>query len=229
MLAPDPEVGEASVATGATKAKEDGLSRPRITCAENGPYLVEGLEDLRGAEGAIPTQAKVALCRCGGSSKKPFCDGTHKHNGFRSAKSEERVRDRRKSYAGKSLTVHDNRGICAHAAECTERLASVFRQHERPWIDPDAASPEEIAAVVRACPSGALSYSIDGVERRERDGETPRITVVPKGPYQVTGGCELLGESRGEGAAAGHYTLCRCGASRNKPFCDGAHWNTSFE
>lgn len=205
------------------------MTKPRIRCAENGPYLVEGLEDLRGAAGPIPTQPKVALCRCGGSSKKPFCDGTHKQNGFQSAKSDERVRDRRKSYEGKHITVHDNRGICAHAAFCTERLSSVFRQNERPWIDPDGASPDQVIAAVRACPSGALSYSIDGAEQRERDGEAPRITVVPKGPYAVTGGCELAEEGRGEGAPIGHYTLCRCGASKNKPFCDGSHWTTDFE
>jgi CDGSH-type Zn-finger protein len=205
------------------------MDRPRITCSKDGPYLVEGLARLEGPAGPILTPGKAALCRCGRSQNKPFCDGGHKGARFESAKSPERVPDRRRSYAGKAITVHDNRGLCAHAALCTERLPGVFQSAGRPWIDPDGAAVEEVIAVVRACPSGALSYSLEGRESREREGEPPAIRVAPKGPYVVTGGCVLVGERPNEGAALSHFTLCRCGASRNKPFCDGAHWTTEFD
>src|SRR6267154_2608959 len=66
--------------------------------------------------------------------------------------------------AGKRITILDNRSICAHAGFCTDGLKSVFRMREEPWIDADGAAVEEIVATIRKCPSGALSYAIDGVE-----------------------------------------------------------------
>jgi len=97
-----------------------------------------------------------------------------------------------------------------------------------PWIDPAAAAVAEIIATIEKCPSGALSYAMGGIEapppRRE-----PTITVVNDGPYAVTGGVELAGVRRGEGASEEHYTLCRCGGSKNKPFCDGTHWSIGFK
>jgi hypothetical protein len=80
---------------------------------------------------------------------------------------------------------------------------------------------------VRRCPSGALSYSIDGVEHRDQE-RTAAITVTKDGPYGVTGGAEIAGTARGDGASMEHFSLCRCGASKNKPFCDGSHWDVEF-
>ena len=100
--------------------------------------------------------------------------------------------------------------------------------HAEPWIDPDGASVAEIIATIEKCPSGALSYARDGVEapppRRE-----PMVTVTNDGPYAVTGGIELVGVPFGDGASREHYTLCRCGGSKNKPFCDGTHWSIGFK
>ena len=170
----------------------------------------------------------MALCRCGGSANKPFCDGTHAKIGFSSAKLDGRVEDKRENRQGKKITIHDNRGICAHAGRCTDGLPSVFRLREEPWIHPDAASADEIIATIRNCPSGALSYSVDDVEHRDRDGE-PTIFVAPNGPYVVSGGPELLDAARLEGASKEHFTMCRCGGSKNKPFCDGTHWHIKFK
>jgi hypothetical protein len=91
-------------------------------------------------------------------------------------------------------------------------------------VDPDAASVEEIIATIRTCPSGALSYTLAGVEHRDRAGPP----MVKNGPYAVTGGIELLNHPLGDGASTEHYTLCRCGHSQNKPFCDGSHWQVGF-
>jgi CDGSH-type Zn-finger protein len=206
----------------------DDTQKPTIRPAENGPYIVENLETLSSRDGAIEARPKMALCRCGGSKNKPFCDGTHKTNGFSSAKEEGRVPDKRDDYEGDGITVHDNRGICAHAGFCTDGLPSVFRLREEPFIDPKGASKDEITAQVGKCPSGALSYSVDGTEHRDHDGD-PLIFIAPGGPYVIKGGCELADIEFGEGASKEHFDLCRCGGSKNKPFCDGTHWNRKFD
>ena len=199
-------------------------SKPTIECASNGPYIVENLENLQNSKGdRIPTKPVIALCRCGGSANKPFCDGTHSKIGFSGAKVSDGRKDVRKNYAGRKITIHDNRSICSHAGFCTDRLNSVFRLKAEPWIDSDAALAEEIIETIKKCPSGALSYSVDGIEHRDQDRE-PMVMVSKDGPYCITGGAELTGEPRGAGASEEHYTLCRCGGSKNKPFCDGTHW-----
>ena len=204
-------------------------SQPTIECASNGPYIVEKLENLKNSKGeTIPTKPVIALCRCGASAKKPFCDGTHSKIGFSGAKLSAGAKDVRKDYVGTKITIHDNRSICSHAGFCTERLNSVFRLKAEPWIDPDAAPVEEIIETIKKCPSGALSYSIAGVEHRDQDRE-PTITVSKDGPYCITGGIAFTGEPRAVGASEEHYTLCRCGGSKNKPFCDGSHWYIKFK
>lgn len=202
---------------------------PSISCRPNGPYLVKGLTtftDSRG--GAIATEETIALCRCGGSGNKPFCDGSHKTNGFEDGKKPDRTKDRRQDYLGKRITIHDNRGICAHAGACTDNLPSVWRMGEKPWIDADGAEAEAVIAAIQGCPSGALSYTVDGEEHRNRDAPAA-MRLSKNGPYVVTGGVVLEDVEFGEGASREHYTLCRCGASKNKPFCDGSHWHVGFE
>jgi len=209
-------------------------AKPKIACLPNGPYYLLNepeaapVPNLRRASGeACATARGVALCRCGGSGNKPFCDGTHGRNGFRDDNLADPANNKRKAYAGKRITILDNRAICSHATFCTDELKSVFRHNEEPWIDPDGATVEAIVAQVRKCPSGALSYAIDGVEAGPPQ-RAPMVTVTDNGPYAVTGGIELLGVPFGDGASREHYTLCRCGASKNKPFCDGSHWHVGF-
>ena len=235
-------------------AKEEShlKEKPKILPLPNGPYYLlndmqpKTVENLQNSEGKqLSTIVGVALCRCGASKNKPFCDGTHGTIGFSSENkiaenggsgSEEKkvIKDRRKSYVGKKITVHDNRRICSHAAECVNNLPSVFKLNARPWIDPDGATLEEIINTIRKCPSGALSYSIAGIEYRDQNERKPMVTVAKDGPYLVTGGIDLIGDDNnniqfGDGASKEHYTLCRCGASNNKPFCDGMHKVINFK
>jgi hypothetical protein len=98
---------------------------------------------------------------------------------------------------------------------------------QEPWIDPDAATVDEIIAVVKACPSGALSYSMGNVDHPQGTDE-PSIMIAENGPYVVSGAVEMVDTTWGEGVSKTHYTLCRCGASKNKPFCDGSHWDINF-
>jgi CDGSH-type Zn-finger protein len=201
---------------------------PTIECKPNGPYLVRNIDDLRNSRGErIETKPVMALCRCGGSATKPFCDGTHQKNGFSGARLVDGSADRRESYAAKRITIHDNRSICAHAGYCTDGLGSVFKYKSEPWIDPAGGAVEAIIETIRRCPSGALSYSIDGVEGRDARRD-PSITVTKDGPYAVVGDVRLPGQSWAQGASTERFTLCRCGGSRNKPFCDGTHWSIGF-
>ena len=201
--------------------------KPVITPAPNGPYLVTDLTDLSNQKGKVATKPKLALCRCGGSANKPFCDGTHAKNGFSSDKQEGRVEDKLDTYRGRAVEIHDNRGTCAHAGYCTDGRPSVFKLNEEPWIDPEGAEAEEIKETINHCPSGALSYSQGGVHKTVRPGE-PKIFIAPNGPYVVSGGPELAGTERLKGASQEHWTMCRCGGSKNKPFCDGTHWHIKF-
>ena len=205
--------------------------KPTIRGREDGPLVVEGLEHLKDAKGgdigAAGAKGNIALCRCGYSSRKPFCDGTHKKTDFRSAKLTDGEWDFRADYEGDEVTIHDNRGICGHIGYCTDQLPEVFRMGVEPWIDADGASGERVAEQTRRCPSGALSHSVGGIEHRDQE-RPPTIQVTPAGPYFVTGGVELGDTERGEGASLEHYVLCRCGHSKNKPFCDGTHWYVDF-
>lgn len=200
-----------------------------IECKPNGPYIVRDLEDLRDAQGArIATKPVMALCRCGGSASKPFCDGTHQKNGFSGARQTDGSSDKCDEYAGKKITIHDNRSICAHAGHCSDGLAAVFKYQSEPWIDPDGAAVDAIVATIRRCPSGALSYTLDGVDGPD-EPRNPAITATKNGPYAVAGPVRLVGQSWGQRASTERFTLCRCGASRNKPFCDGTHWSIGFD
>lgn len=204
---------------------------PEITPIANGPYRVTNLKTLEGFYGAATHEMPEAtkLCRCGGSKNKPFCDGSHRTNGFSDAKDPDRVADKREDYVAESITIHDNRGICAHAGRCTDGLKEVFRLKQEPWIHANAASAAQIASVIGQCPSGALSYSIGGVEHRDTSG-APVVGYVPNGPYVVRGGGATLKDvEQGEGASATQFALCRCGKSTNKPFCSGAHWEHRFD
>ncbi len=198
-----------------------------IRASKNGPYIVTDLEHIVEAVGTkVKTSGStVALCRCGESKTKPYCDGTHMKIGFSDEKKEGRQPRNSDTYAGKVITIHDDRGICSHAGYCTDGLPNVFRMATEPWIDPDAETVEKIIETIRKCPSGALSYSIDGV-KYDSFSEGEGIKMTEDGPYRVSGSVSLEDEDLPESTE--HYTLCRCGHSKNKPFCDGQHWYAKF-
>jgi CDGSH-type Zn-finger protein len=214
----------------AVKDSEERLEQdePSIEPRVNRSLRVWNLQDLRDSRGQpIETRPRMGLCRCGHSSDKLFCDGTHREIGFRSDKDPDRTPDRLDDYAGKGIIIHDNRGVCDASGYCYDNLPAVFQPGEEPWIRPDAASPEEIARIIRMCPSGALSYTIGGVLHKSQDRSTA-IVVSRDGPYRVVGGIRLNDPTGSRPESEEHYTLCRCGASKNKPFCSGEHRNVGF-
>lgn len=209
-----------------------------IQAARDGPYLVTNvptvLNHLGIATGAAPQRA---LCRCGASAVKPACDGACHANGFSDAKDPGRVPDQRDTYHGQQVTVFDNRGICQHSGFCTDRLPAVFRADNDLFVAPSGGRMDEIVRAARDCPSGALSYALSGTEARAHVDwdrqRPPAIEITADGPYRVTGRIPLAGPegkpvAHAQGASAEHYALCRCGHSRNKPFCSGMHWYVGF-
>ena len=187
------------------QAPADGAT---IVAVRNGPHRVSGACRLRNARGEdVPVRGRFVLCRCGNSSNKPFCDDTHAKIGFDGSRIATGPMGAPELHQGRRVTIHDNRAICAHSGVCTDNLPGVFRLGQEPWIDPDGAEAEAVMALVRRCPSGALSYTIDG--QLPSAGPRERMIIASKnGPYFVTGGVAL--------EAAGvtprdpdRYALCR--------------------
>jgi CDGSH-type Zn-finger protein/uncharacterized Fe-S cluster protein YjdI len=125
---------------------------------------------------------------------------------------------------GTALSILFEAKRCIHARFCVTGLPGVFKANvEGPWIDPDAASTEALVGVAHACPSGAIRYE------RHDDGDeeaAPAVNIArirENEPYAIHAGIELAGHG-----SMTRATLCRCGASKNKPFCDNSHHDIHF-
>ncbi len=203
------------------------VNKNKIKTSKNGPLVIKNITHLTEATGNNVTVKKksVALCRCGRSKNKPFCDGKHGETGWTDEKQKGITPRKKEDYIGEKIVIHDNRGICAHVGFCTNGLPKVFRGGVEPWIDPDAESIEKIIETIRKCPSGALSYSIGG-KLYNTYSDYSDIQITEDGPYFIKGSIKLYDKDTPESEE--HYALCRCGRSKNKPFCDGQHWYTKF-
>jgi CDGSH-type Zn-finger protein/uncharacterized Fe-S cluster protein YjdI len=125
---------------------------------------------------------------------------------------------------GTALTIHFEAKRCIHARFCVTGLPGVFKANvQGPWIDPDAASTEALVGVAHACPSGAIRYQRHDGGPEEAPPPVNLARIRENGPYAVHADIELAGHG-----AMTRATLCRCGASRNKPFCDGSHNDAGF-
>jgi CDGSH-type Zn-finger protein/uncharacterized Fe-S cluster protein YjdI len=136
--------------------------------------------------------------------------------------------DKVRVYVGKNIDVTYDAGRCTHAAECLRGLSAVFDTSRRPWILPDGASADAVAGVVRKCPSGALHFvRLDGGDA-EAPSEQTSIEVTTDGPLYVRGLVQLLSADGRVILNDTRIALCRCGQSRNKPFCDNSHRDSGF-
>ena len=114
--------------------------------AKNGPYLVTNVTVLRTPLGEeLPVPPQLALCRCGASATKPFCDGSHTTSGFTDGKDPNRVPDQRDTYPGQQVTIFDNRGICQHSGLCSRpgcrpRSAPAPSRSSRPAVAASTSS-----------------------------------------------------------------------------------------
>lgn len=135
-----------------------------------------------------------------------------------------------RDYSNGDLTVHWRPEVCIHSRKCFAGLSSVFNPSKRPWVDLSGAEQEAIMAQVEKCPSGALSYSLAGAQQEAvaSQGETPVVEVSANGPLLIKGPCVVRFADGNEQIRENVTALCRCGASRNKPYCDGSHRSVEF-
>lgn len=134
-----------------------------------------------------------------------------------------------KSYSSDSIEVRYDVKRCIHAAECVRGLPAVFDTAKRPWIQPDQAEADAIAEVIERCPTGALHYTRKDAGPAEAPDATNTLRVEPDGPVyargditiEMQGGDLVLRDTR--------VAFCRCGESKNKPFCDNSHKEAGFQ
>jgi uncharacterized Fe-S cluster protein YjdI len=145
---------------------------------------------------------------------------------------EESMPKRVQTYESPDITVIFDPNLCVHSARCLTGLPKVFDVRRRKWIDVQAAPADDIARVIDTCPSGALKYVRSGEPAL---AATPPvrpltvITLVTDGPLAVEGRVSVR-TGRGEVVRdAERVVLCRCGGTRNQPFCDGSHLSVGFK
>lgn len=127
-----------------------------------------------------------------------------------------------RAYAGEGIEISFQMARCIHARNCYLKLPGVFDPDRRPWVDPDAAAPEDIAAMIQSCPSGALTYRrLDGGTEEAPPGIN-RMSLTENGPMAFHGNLVV------DGAPATRATMCRCGKSKAMPFCDYSHVAAGF-
>lgn len=133
----------------------------------------------------------------------------------------------RKTYAAGDVTIVWQPALCIHSEKCYHGLPAVFDPKRRPWIQADAASTEAIVAQVRSCPSGALSIESGDKATGQKQGAV-RAEVLRDGPLLVQGNITVVDAAGKATEREGATAFCRCGASKNKPYCDGSHKAIGF-
>jgi CDGSH-type Zn-finger protein len=215
---------------------------PMIRITKDGPYLVSGDvpiarqtilcnakgESLEWREGErYPAGEQYTLCRCGGSGNKPFCDGTHLTNHFDGTETASRVPylERARWTEGKDIRLSDAPGFCSHARFCV-RGNGIWEMVER---EKDPKMREKAIDGVNRCPSGRLVvWDRETGESLEPD-LPPSIGVVEgpgkgeSGALWVRGRIPIRSSRNFTYEVRNRVSLCSCGRSGNKPFCDGSH------
>lgn len=132
-------------------------------------------------------------------------------------------------YPGKLINVEWDERLCIHMGECGYAKGELFVAGRDPWCEPDVSSLDEIADVVGRCPSGALVYEVkDGSVNETSDAENT-VQVSYNGPYFVRGDLDIAGAPEDMPGIRYRAALCRCGQSRNKPYCDNSHEAANFK
>jgi CDGSH-type Zn-finger protein len=214
---------------------------PRIRVLPNGPYRVTGaalarmrpLVDARGDRvdwqwgPELEHDAAFDLCRCGASRTHPFCDGSERENGFDGTETASRnpYQERAFRIGDGPVTVTDDPSICSSAGFCEAFDTDVWTLAEA-TADPEARA--RLVRMVKRCPSGRLAYLIPPSTDPVEEDLQPEVAVVDDGPYWVRGGVPIEAADGFEYEVRNRATLCRCGRSRNKPFCDGSHSRVGF-
>ena len=223
-------------------------TRQSIRILRNGPYVVSGGIPLSvqsigvNSEGEavkwiagerFPMQERYSLCRCGKSKKKPFCDGTHAKSGFDGTETADRspYLELTKRYEGAEMALTDAKCLCSLARFCDP--------HGGVWNLVKMSDDPEIREVflreVWNCPSGRLVAWEKKTGKAVEPHLEPSIVLIEEphkacsGPIWVRGGILIIGADGTPYEVRNRVTLCRCGASENKPFCDGRHLSGGFK
>lgn len=189
-----------------------------INIIDNGPIKVSGDKktlNYCGEALATDQDQDVYLCRCGQSTNPPFCDGTHSKAGF-VAEAPEGEKKPLHVWEGRTIKTFFNANACMHVFYCKPLKA--LRAQE---LEGDDAAAAEIARVVQSCPSGALTFESKTVSTPVAP-EGPCIDIVEGGEIRVQSDFQINTELQ-ERQDNNRATLCRCGLSKNKPWCDGRH------
>lgn len=218
----------------------------RVLITKNGPYRVSGGlplrketigtnpagESVQWTPGAVyPAQSRYLLCRCGQSGHKPFCDGTHAKVGFDGTETASRrpYLEQATRIQGPTMSLTDAEPLCAFARFCDP--------HGKVWSlvqEKDPAAREDFTRQSCDCPSGRLVAWDNASGQPIEPKYEPSIVLIEdpaqgcSGPIGLRGGVQLVGADGFEYEVRNRMTLCRCGASKNKPFCDGTHASIGF-
>ena len=211
-----------------------------IKVLKDGPYQVNGsvpLNELKFVPNAkgysleyeevkkYPSQEQYHLCRCGMSKNKPYCDGSHLSGFDGTETAGHKTYDEMAEFIeGKLMDLLDAEELCAIARFCDTKSGT--------WNLVERAENEDAKDIIKHqcshCPSGRLTAVTKEGEHLEP--ELPQeisiledTVVKVHGPIWVKGGIEILDENDVAYPARNRVTLCRCGKSKNKPFCDGSH------
>lgn len=225
---------------------KDAERSVRVTVTGNGPYLVAGrvrLSELTIATDAGVSEqwivrdrpgekATVALCRCGHSNSKPFCDGSHAKIGFDGTEVANRTPylERAQAFDGPELALLDVEALCAFARFCDA--------NGRVWNEVAETGDPEVRETfihqVQNCPSGRLVAWDRALQAALEPHVEPSIGFIEdpaegcSGPIWLRGWIAVVSADGEQYEVRQRVTLCRCGGSRNKPFCDGTHAAIKF-
>jgi len=214
----------------------------KIIVSENGPYLVSGGIPIAvqvitpNKEGfswewkqgeSFDSKSDYALCRCGHSKTKPFCDKSHLRVGFNGTETATRstFKEQAEIYDGPTLKLSDAEDLCAFARFCDAggKIWSLIEKTDKP------EARELVIREAMNCPSGRLVIQDKQTSKEIEDELPPSIGVVEdpvlscSGPLWVRGGIVIESHDGKRYEKRNRVTLCRCGASENKPFCNGMH------
>jgi CDGSH-type Zn-finger protein len=220
----------------------------KVQIIKNGPYMVTGGlplkkqtigtnsagESVKWIEGqSYPAQATYALCRCGQSAKKPFCDGSHAKVGFDGTEtaSRETYQKQAEVTQGPTLSLADVKQLCAFARFCDPngQVWNLVTETDNP------SAKRYFVRQVGECPSGRLVAwdNSTGKSIEPKYDSSIGLTEDPAnqcaGPVWLRGGVQVIGSDGFHYEVRDRVTLCRCGASQNKPFCDGTHASIKFK
>ena len=218
-----------------------------VQIVKNGPYKISGNlpltrqvigtnaggESVKWVQGAaIATQAQYALCRCGHSASKPFCDGSHAKVGFDGTEtaSRESYQDQAKGIRGPTMSLTDAESLCGFARFCDPhgQVWNLVNQTDNP------AASKHFVREAGDCPSGRLVAWDNASGQALEPTYEPSIGLIEdpakgcSGPVWLRGGVQVVAADGFKYEVRNRVTLCRCGASQNKPFCDGTHAAINF-